>query len=268
MKPSYKIAVIFPSRGLAFSQTCEELLDNLEGYDYNIFFSHGLSIPECFNKPLRQALRAQRYKYTHFWVVEDDMVLPKNTLKTLLEECPDKGAVACDYPLDDKGKPAVFSDPEGNIIFGGTGCLLITRSFLGAYRYLNLENLKPMPIFRTDRAWDIKEGEILEVKSRPTKGNVYGLHDINFTIDAYQRGVPVKLSSVKCGHRKIKQMGGSSTNQGQHEIEVWTKIDPKQMTGKLNKDMVEVTLNDGTVTNVPPDSSLAKNLKPKYVVFK
>ena len=112
-----KIAVIYPSRGLAFSQTCEELLENLEGFTYDIFFSHKRPIPDCFNDPVKQALRGL---YTHFFFVEDDMILPKNTLKTMLNELKryKVEAVACDYPLDAKGKAAIFQDPVGNIIYG------------------------------------------------------------------------------------------------------------------------------------------------------
>src|SRR5882724_5912261 len=160
---SYKIAVIFPSRGLAFSQTCEELLDNLEGYDYDIFFSHGLSIPNCFNKPLERALEGS---YTHFWFVEDDMILPKNTLKRLLaKKLP---AIMCDYPMDREGKSAIFRDPKGNVIYGGTGCLLVTREFIDKYA---------KPVFHSDVAWDIKLGGVVEVKPKSVRGDLYGLHD-------------------------------------------------------------------------------------------
>jgi hypothetical protein len=34
-----KIAVVLPSRGLIFSQTADELLQNLQGFDYMTFSS-------------------------------------------------------------------------------------------------------------------------------------------------------------------------------------------------------------------------------------
>lgn len=248
-----KIAVIFPSRGLAFSQTCEELLENLEGYDHEIFFAHGLSIPNCFNRPLERALQG---KFTHFWFVEDDMLLPKNTLKRLLaEKVP---AIMCDYPMDVHGKAAVFSDPDGNVIYGGTGCMLVTRKFLEDYL---------TPVFHSDIAWDIKVGETVEVKPREVKGRMYGLHDVNFSLEAYKRGTPIKLSKVVCGHRKLKQLGAQATNIGQHSIEVWADLIPNKLEKVKNPEMVAITLSDGTIANVSPDSKLAKNYKPKYVEF-
>lgn len=246
------IAVIFPSRGLAFSQTCEELLDNLEGYDYEIFFAHGLTLPNCFNKPLEKAMEG---KFTHFWFVEDDMILPAGTLKALFDEA--VPAVMCDYPMDAGGKAAIYRDPDGNVIYGGTGCMLVTRKFLESYN---------MPIFHSDRAWDIKIGDTVEVKSRDIKGNVYGLHDVNFSLEAYRRGTPIKVSKVVCGHRKLKQLGAQATNIGQHQIETWTKLVPNKLPKLKKPKMVGVEL-DGEIINVRSDSPLAKKFKPKYVNF-
>lgn len=249
---SYKIAVILPSRGLAFSQTAEELLDNLDGFDYEIFFAHGLSIPNCFNKPLEQALEGS---YSHFWVVEDDMVLPKNTLKRLLAE--NVPAIVCDYPMDKDGKPAILRDPDGNAIYGGTGCLLVTREFIEKYK---------QPIFHSDIAWDIKIGEVVEVKPRRVMGNVYGLHDVNFSLEAYKRGTPIKVSKVRCGHRKLIALGQQATNNGEHQVEVWTDLIPNKVPRIKKSKMVGIELNGETV-NVRADSPLAKDFKPKYVEF-
>jgi hypothetical protein len=248
-----KIAVIFPSRGLAFSQTCEELLENLEGYDYDIFFAHGLSIPNCFNKPLGRALESHK-RYTHFWFVEDDMVLPKNTLKRLLAE--GVPAIMCDYPMDAKGKPAILRDPDSYAIYGGTGCLLVTRKFIQSFK---------KPVFHSDIAWDIRIGETVEVKSREVKDEVYGLHDVNFSLEAYQRGIPIKVSKVRCGHRKLKELGQSGSNVGYHEWEVWTDLKPNILP-KVKSSIVPVEL-DGQIINVPATSKLAKNYKPRYVEF-
>lgn len=246
-----KIAVIFPSRGLAFSQTCEELLENLEGFDYEIFFAHGLPIPNCFNKPLEEALKGS---YTHFWFVEDDMILPKNTLKRMLaKKVP---AIMCDYPMDGGGKAAIFRDPDNSVIYGGTGCLLVTREFIESY---------PKPVFHSDQAWDIKVGDTVLVKPRTVKGDLYGLHDINFSLEAYQKGTPIKVSPVVCGHRKLRELGQNATNIGMHDIEVWTDLEPNKMI-RPKQDMVGVEI-DGEMVNVRPNSPLAQSYKPKYVEF-
>lgn len=229
---SFKVAVIFPSRGLAFSQTCEELLENLEGYDYDIFFSHQQDIPDCFNKPLKSALKGL---YTHFWLVEDDMILPKGVLKSLLKA--KTSAICCDYPVTKEGKASVLRDPDGNAVYGGTGCLLVTREFLEMY---------PEQTFRTDIAWDIKHGDRFEVEPRQIKGDLYGLHDITFGLYAYSKGIPIRVSKIKCGQRKLTALGRAGDNNGEHQIETWTTLKPERLKLKpiTNRN---VLLNDGTL---------------------
>lgn len=244
MTLSFKIAVILPSRGLAFSQTCEELLDNLEGYDYDIFFAHKLPIPDCFNEPIK---RARRGPYTHYFFVEDDMVLPKNTLKRLLAyKVP---AVTCDYPVSKEGKAAVYRDPEGNAIYGGTGCLLVTKRFLFLYK---------QPVFRTDIAWDVKIGDRFEATPRKVSSDLYGLHDVTFGLQAYHRGTPIKVANFHCGQRKLAQLGAQATNVGQHNIEVWTKLNPEVLEVPETKNR-NVILKDGTVAYM--DIKRAKKLE-------
>lgn len=229
---SSRIAVIFPSRGLAFSQTCEELLENLQGFDYDIFFSHKRPIPECFNEPLERALCGS---YTHFWFVEDDMVLPKNTLKRLLDE--KVPAICCDYPVTREGKASVYRDPDNNVIYGGTGCLLVTRQFLESYQ---------QPVFRTDIAWDVKIGDRFEAEPRKIQGDLYGLHDVTFGLLAYSRGTPIKVSKIKCGQRKLKALGQAGTNNGEHFIQVWTDLKPERLKVEFQSSR-NVTLSDGSL---------------------
>lgn len=233
MSSSENIAVIFPSRGLAFSKTCEELLENLQGFDYEIFFSHKRPIPDCFNEPLERALKGS---YTHFWFVEDDMILLKDTLKDLLKaKVP---AICCDYPVSKEGKASVYRDPDNNAIYGGTGCLLATREFIEQYE---------RPVFRTDIAWDISIGDRLEVTPRKVKGNLYGLHDVTFGLQAYERGTPIKVSDIRCGQRKLTALGRTGTNQGEHLIEVWVLSEIQMLENKELKNR-NVLLSDGTLS--------------------
>lgn len=226
-----KLAVIVPSRGLAFSQTCEELLDNLQGLNYEIFFAHGLDIPECYNAPLKRALRGP---YTHFWIVEDDMILPKGVLKELLRA--NVQAICCDYPVSKQGKAAVYRDPAGDVIYGGVGCLLMTKKFLKKYK---------QPIFRTDVVWDVKIGERFEATPRKIRGDLYGLHDVTFGLLACGRGEPIKLSKITCGQRKLIALGQSGTNNGEHWVETWTDLKPETLT-ITGSNYVTAMLHDGT----------------------
>ena len=50
-----KVAVILPSRGLMFSKTAEEIINNVKGVPHKFFFSHKRPIPECFEIPTEEA---------------------------------------------------------------------------------------------------------------------------------------------------------------------------------------------------------------------
>lgn len=240
MKPS-NIAVIFPSRGLAFSKTCEELLDNLEEHDYKLYFAHGKSIPHCFNIPLEQALRNRIH--THFWFVEDDMILPAGVLNDMLAM--HEPAVACDYPVTEDGTSATCIDPDGTVLYSGTGCLLVTRAFINAYK---------RPVFRSDVRWQLRVTEGVELRPERSTGDVYGMHDVNFGLLAYMRGKPIKLCQTKCGQRKLLALGKPGTNNGAHNIMDWTKTKPATFFGVKLGDLSNkeenrnVVLKDGTET--------------------
>ena len=206
-----KIAVIFPSRGLAFSQTAQELLDNLDGHLYKIFFSHKKPIPECFEVPTNEAL--QDPTITHLWFVEDDMILRPNTLDKLLEM--DANAVTADYPVTKDGRGSVFYDKGGNVVFCGTGCLLVKR---------NVFNSLKKPYFTDKVRWTmLNYGE--QIKLTGVYGDVgYGTQDITFCIKLWNTGVTIKVIKQKLGQRKLVALGKAGTNDGAHQIETWRKI--------------------------------------------
>lgn len=206
-----KIAVIFPSRGLIFSQTAEELLNNLKGYNHKIFFSHRKPIPQCFEDPTLEALKDP--DITHLWFVEDDMVLRPNTLAKLLEA--DANAVTADYPVTKDGKGSVFADKGGNVVFCGTGCLLVKRSVF--------DSLKK-PYFTDKVRWTmLNYGE--QIKLTGIYGETgYGTHDITFCIKLWNTGVTIKVIKQKLGQRKLIALGKAGTNNGAHNIETWRKI--------------------------------------------
>lgn len=241
-----KIAVILPSRGLMMSETADELLQNLEGYDYDIFFAHGLGIPECFEKPLEQALNGS---YTHIWIVEDDMILYKGTLACMLDM--DIPVVTMDYPVDKKGQGVVFSDKGGRVIFTGTGCLLIKRPVFDKLS---------KPYFRTDIKWGvINYGSFLRLRANSIPNlEGYGLQDVTFGIKLWQARIPISVAGT-IGQRKLLALGKVGSNDGAHQIEEWNyvkpdvlfkkfKAMPKQPIGKL----ISVITKDGEM-NVHPD---------------
>lgn len=205
------IGVIFPSRGLIFSQTAQELLDMLRPFKHKIFFSHRKPIPECFEVPTHKALNNKRV--THLLFVEDDMILPPNTLQLLLEA--DANAVTCDYPVTKDGRGSVFYDQGGNVVFCGTGCLLVKREVF--------DSLKA-PYFTDKVRWSILNyGE--SIKLTGVYGNAgYGTHDITFCIKLWNTGVIIKTLKLKLGQRKLVALGKPGTNDGAHNIETWHKV--------------------------------------------
>lgn len=257
-----KIAVIFASRGLAFSETCAELLENLYGYNYEIFFAHGLPVADCFNVPLEKAMRKQ---FTHYFILEDDIILPPFTLTQMLAEA--KPAVAVDYPVTKKGIGAVQYDSQGKALFTGTGCLLLEDSFLRKFK---------KPVFYTDVRWDIhvtKSG--IELKKRKDKGETYGMHDVNFGLECYRRGKPIHVLKETIGQRKLKALGQVGTNQGQHDIELWQEVKShpeliKLPTETQTSPLVAIKLKDGSTTNVSEETAkrLVEQKKGKRIIAK
>lgn len=246
---SIRIAVIFPSRGLCFSKTADELLQNLQGFDYDIFFSHGQPIADCFEKPLRKALRSS---YSHIWVVEDDMVLPESTLEAML--IMDAPVVAMDYPVSKEGQGSMFKTKERQVIFAGTGCLLIKREVF--------DILRPL-YFRTDIRWGaVNYGDFIRFTANytPTAPSGYGLHDVNFGMKLWQVGIPIS-DAGKIGQRKLVALGKAGSNDGAHQIEEWTKIKPdflfkkfKSMPPQPLGKLVPVNTVDGELL-VHPDKA-------------
>lgn len=241
-----KLAVILPSRGLMFSETAEELLENLTGYEYDIFFSHGRPIPQCFEKPLTEALRGD---YTHIWIVEDDMILDRDVLDSML--IMDSPVVTMDYPVDKKGQGVVFSDKAGRVLFTGTGCILIKRQVFDKLS---------KPYFRTDIKWGVANyGKFIRLTANSISNlEGYGLQDVTFGLKLWKAEIPISVAG-KVGQRKLIALGKVGSNNGAHKIEEWTMVKPDvlykrfksypiQPIGKL----VSVLTKDGEM-NVHPD---------------
>ena len=194
-----------------FSRTAEELLRNLEGYEYDIFFAHKLPIPECFETPLTEALRGS---YTHIFMVEDDMILPDETLSSML--IMDAPVVTMDYPVSKEGQGAVFKDKSGRVVFTGTGCLLVKREVF--------DELKA-PYFRTDIKWGVaNHGDFIRFTPKVIP-NVpgYGLHDVTFGLKLWKANIPISVAG-RIGQRKLVALGKVGSNNGAHQIEEWYKI--------------------------------------------
>ena len=199
-----KLAVILPSRGLIFSATVEEILREVlsVGCEWRIFFAHSRPIPECFNEPLEQAMAGD---FTHFWLVEEDMVYPAGVLLELIEA--DRHAVACDYPVTASGTMCVARDRAGIVRHTGTGCLLLDR-----------ETLQIVLPFTTGVRYMIR-GDVwtrFDVEQDLTD---YGMHDVHLGMTLYDRGTPIHVIDTLCGQRVVTRRAAEKRNtNGWHDI--------------------------------------------------
>lgn len=205
---THKLAVIFPSRGLSFSKTCEELLREVEGMDYTFFFSIGNKLPDCFNIPIEEALKDP--SFTHILIVEDDMIIPKAVLKPMLNK--HYPVIALDYPFQKDGDATTLHDPSGTALYTGTGFMLIERWVL---------DMMPKPIFRIDTAWDMMmtvDNKLICWSRDVSKIKTYGLHDVNFGITMWSNDLPILVADRTAGQRKLRALGKKDTNKGAHDI--------------------------------------------------
>jgi hypothetical protein len=213
-----KVAVIIPSRGLMFSKTAEEIVRNTQGVPHQKFFAHKLPIPDCFEWPTIKALKDP--DITHLWFIEDDMILPDDILRMMLNEPAD--VVTCDYPADKKGRGVVFQARDGKVVFGGLGCTLVKREMM--------DKLKP-PYFRTDIRWHPTNlgTAVMFMAGNPTgkaQPDEYGKQDVNFFMKLHVAEATISLFPLKLGQRKLVKLGQAGSNNGAHVVEEWTKLKP------------------------------------------
>jgi len=195
-----------------FSETLEDLLRELEGFDHKFFWAHSRPLPECFEEPVEKAL-ADPEIYAVL-IGEDDMILPKGILKRMFARS--YPVVALDYPFKNDGDSTMLHDPAGNAIYSGTGFILIAKAILEAL---------PKPIFRTDTAWDTMiKGDTLVFWPRKLTKVAYGLHDVNLGIILFANNIPIKPMHRTAGQRKLVKLGDPNSNNGAHEIRKITKV--------------------------------------------
>jgi hypothetical protein len=265
----YKVAIILPSRGLIFSRTADEILQNVKGIPHKFFFSHRRPLPECFEEPTLRALEDK--DITHLWLAEDDLILPRKILQDMLDK--DVAVCTVDYPTTKKGDHAVLII-KNQVIYGGTGCTLVKREVFN--------ELKP-PYFRDDIVWSPKRytDQIKFVgKNKGKDDDSYGLHDVHFFMRLNMRGIPIHTLDYTVGQRKLVELGKAGTNNGAHNIETWTKLkksdywkESEKWAEKRPDGLIEVKTETGNI-NVRPDHAeklikqgKAERLPAKIVMF-
>lgn len=223
-----KLAVILPSRGLMFSETLEELLRELEGFNYEIFFAHGLGLPDCFNEPTEKALKDP--DVFAVLICEDDMIIPKGILKQMFMM--NYPVVALDYPFQQNGDSTCLHDPRGNAFWTGTGFILIAKSVLKQME---------KPIWRTDTTFDpFIDKDTIHFWPRKLDKIFYGLHDLRLGLLLYSAGLPIKVMERTAGQRKLVKLGESGSNNGAHEIMELTEVGRDLVSGMITTENSEL----------------------------
>ena len=249
--------MVLPSRGLLFSETLEELLRELEGFNYELFWSHGKGLPECFNSPTEKALADPDVFALLF--CEDDMIIPKGILREMFETR--YPVTALDYPFQQDGDSTCLHDPNGKAFWTGTGFLLVAKQVL--------EQMEK-PIWRTDTTFDpFIDKDTIHFWPRKLDKIYYGLHDLRFGLLLYSAEMPVLPMERTAGQRKLVNLGEKASNNGAHNIEELTKVGRDLVSGMItpeNSEMFRGALN--RVKNVkiwqdiPPFISYDKENQP------
>lgn len=188
-----KVAIGIPSRGLIHSRTIESVIKNAEDKTVVWLFSHGLAIPDCFNKLVDDFLKTNA---THLWIVEEDMAIPDNLLEKMLAE--KDPIVTVDYPVV-RSYPTISKN--GKYTLGGTGCILIKRKVFETIGKPYFESIA-------------RDASTLE----PIEGSVWGGQDMDFYIKAQDKGFSVTVLKSKVGQYYVDEMGVPQTNDGFHKI--------------------------------------------------
>lgn len=177
--------------------------------------THDLPLPECFNNPLEKAL-SERCDYV--WFVEEDMVIPPDTLDKMFEMTKQGyKVVSVDYANKNNGESFVKKNEKGEILFTGMGCMLID---------VNVFSVMEKPYVRQMVYWiktNDKEITCLEPHPElPTKG--YGTQDVYLCQTLIKNGNAIGLIDAKIGHLKLIEKSDPLSNNGQHVInEVYLK---------------------------------------------
>lgn len=165
--------------------------------------AHGLTIPDCFNTPLEKALDDG---CTHIWFVEEDMVIPDDTLKRMMDmNCP---VVTTDYADRRTGVPLILRGIANEVVFSGMGCMLVKRE---VFEHMERPYLRQM-VF-----WKVTEdnGDVLWEPHPEIKTEMYGQQDIYLCWAIKKAGYYIaELPNANIGHQRLVTKAEDVKNGG------------------------------------------------------
>lgn len=173
-----------PTRGLVISRTIEGVLQNTT----DIIFAHGMPVPDAHNYLVTRFLETTAQ---HLWLVDDDMLIPKGILNSLLSANVD--VALADYPLETGNSVQRL---DGEFLFGGLGCTLIKRHVLES-------GIR----FRTHRGYTFPD--LKPVTRSPDK---HGGQDVDFYVQVKERGFTTQVIKRTCGHMRVEDLHRRGNN--------------------------------------------------------
>lgn len=230
-----KIITIIPTRGLLFTShqiALENELASIEEYP-SVLRSVDVPLPEARNLLIEAALVDT--EWTHLLMLDDDIIMPDNSLKALLKACKKADIALIDYPhhLREVDAPrlgvAVYKNWKvgesvagKEIAWAGLGCVLMTR--------LAVEKMDKPLFANTAYKFERREdGEIeMDAGTRDTLTGTAG-EDTYFYLEARRQGMKViQVPGMIAGHahieRFIYRLGGGRY-RSTHKIATNTEID-------------------------------------------
>lgn len=204
-----EIAIILPTRGTVFAEVEDSITRNLKPFNYTVYRSWDLVIPDSENYLVDKALVKNP---DNLLFIEEDTVLPDGGIERLISLNAD---IACiDYGV--AGWGCVTKNRRGDILWCGLGCTLVKP-----YVFDKLER----PYFRSDI--ELRLNDMAWVKSPPNK---YGGQDIYFCCQARQSGFKIKqVEGMEAKHLKLENLGTPELNRGLHTIGIKDAISKRQV---------------------------------------
>ncbi|OPZ94946.1 MAG: hypothetical protein BWY74_00157 [Firmicutes bacterium ADurb.Bin419] len=230
----FRIATLVPTRGLIFTKTITAIMreNALCGQYPAIFSTTDLPLPHSRNALVEDAL-ASPHNFTHLLLVDDDIIIPENGLKAMLEL--DADIAFIDYPMHYavgkwKNMSTACRDNwlpgeewrDKPIVWAGLGCTLVKREVFE----------------KLDKPWfvsgvksfirDSKTGKV-NLMDATYPGEPGGGEDAYFFIHAGKKKLHIaEVKGMKASHLRVEkfvlimQTGKYKT---QHKIKENSKID-------------------------------------------
>lgn len=189
------------SRGLLHSRMMESVDREIASMDnptsWKRVYSHDLPIPDAQNEVTDRALK---FEGEHLWFVEEDIVVPRGTLRALIDV--DVHIAIATYKLPGGLMSHHAFRDTGELVYGGLGCTLIHRSTFDVIEE---------PYWRSDIGYTM-QGDASRYEWP------YGGQDVQFFMRARDKGLKRQFIGIECDHLFVKEYGQPKTNNGCHVI--------------------------------------------------